>query len=90
MFTKKLSLHILWITCCFSNLSIFGQATFTGSKKDYTESMDSLLTFVDKRPVSTGILYDRVMSFTSLNMLKEKYAITKSNNLNFIQSWKKR
>jgi hypothetical protein len=84
---KKLLLHILWITCCFSNLSVFGQAKFTGSKKDYTESMDSLLTFVDKTRVSTGILYDRVMSFTSLNMLKENNAITKSNNLNFIQSW---
>lgn len=84
---KKLLLYSLWVTCSFSSISIFGQNTFTGLTKDYTESMDSLLTFVDKRPIATGILYDRVMSFTSLNMLKEDGAVTETNNLNFIQSW---
>jgi len=48
-------------------------------KKNYTQSMDSLLTYVNKAPITTGILYDRVMAFSSLNMPKENGTITKSN-----------
>lgn len=84
---KYFILKLLSIAIFILGANLQAQATFTGLKKDYTESMDSLLTYVDKRPISTGILYDRVMSFTSLNMLKEDGKITKSNNLNFIQSW---
>lgn len=63
------------------------QATFTGLKKDYTESSDSLLTYVNKAPITTGILYDRVMSFSDLDWLKENGTITNSNYQHFIQSW---
>ena len=63
------------------------QVTFTGLKKDYTQSMDSLLTYVNKTPVTTGILYDRIMSFSDLDALKDNGAITKSNYEHFIQSW---
>lgn len=70
-----------------ATLSTQSQAAFAGLKKDYTQSMDSILTYVNKAPVTTGILYDRVMSFSSLNMLKENSAITKSNYKNFIQGW---
>lgn len=66
---------------------MYGQTTYTGLKKDYTQSMDSLLTYVNKAPITTGILYDRVMAFSSLNMLKENGVITKSNYQHFIQSW---
>jgi len=77
----------LCILCIFANCSLFGQTTYTGLKKDYTQSMDSLLTYVNKTPITTGILYDRVMAFSSLNMLKENGIITKSNYQHFIQSW---
>ena len=45
------------------------QVRYTGLEKTYTESMDSLLTYVNKQQVSTGILYDRVMPFAHLDVL---------------------
>jgi hypothetical protein len=84
---QKSILKLLSITFLTFSISAQSQATFTGLDKDYTQSMDYLLTNVNKTPISTGILYDRVMSFSSLSMLKENGTITKSNYLNFIQSW---
>ena len=73
--------------CFFISFSMFSQATFTGLKKDYTQSSDSLLTYVNKAPITTGILYDRVMSFSDLDWLKENGTITNSNYQHFVQSW---
>ena len=84
---KKNILKLLFIIICTFSIKAQSQATFTGLKKDYTQSMDSIITYVNKTPISTGILYDRVMSFSSLNMLKENAVITKSNYKNFLQSW---
>jgi hypothetical protein len=84
---KKTILKLLFIVICTFSITAQSQATFTGLKKDYTQSMDSIMTYVNKTPITTGILYDRVMSFSSLNMLKENAVITKSNYQNFIQSW---
>lgn len=49
--------------------------------------MDNILTHLDRSPVTTGILYDRVMSFADLNLLKDDGYITNSNYQHFIQSW---
>ncbi|HFG0566022.1 TPA: T9SS type A sorting domain-containing protein [Flavobacterium psychrophilum] len=84
---KKTILKLLFIAICAFSITAHSQATFTGLKKDYTQSMDSILTYVNKTPITTGILYDRVMSFSSLSMLKENAVITKSNYKNFLQSW---
>ncbi|EKT4545591.1 T9SS type A sorting domain-containing protein [Flavobacterium psychrophilum] len=84
---KKTILKLQFIAICAFSITAHSQATFTGLKKDYTQSMDSILTYVNKTPITTGILYDRVMSFSSLSMLKENAVITKSNYKNFLQSW---
>lgn len=84
---KKSILSVLWLICCFSSLSFYGQTTFTGLDKDYTQNMDILLTNVSKTPITTGILYDRIMSFSDLDWLKENGAVTNSNYQHFIQSW---
>lgn len=68
---KKNTLRFLFVINCFFSLSTQAQVTFTGLKKDYTQSMDSLLTYVNKTPVTTGILYDRIMSFSDLDALKK-------------------
>ena len=78
---------MLWLFCCFSSLSFYGQTTFTGLDKDYTQNMDVLLTNVNKTPITTGILYDRIMSFSDLDWLKVNGAVTNSNYKHFIQSW---
>jgi len=43
-------------------LSIFSFIFSFGQDKTYTMAMDSLLYQVDKSPMATGILYDRVFS----------------------------
>lgn len=78
---------MLWLICCCSSLPFYGQATFTGLDKDYTQNMDILLTNVSKTPITTGILYDRIMSFSNLDWLKQNGAVTNSNYQHFIQSW---
>ena len=77
----------LWILGFFISFSVFGQTTITGLKKDYTESMDSLLLYVNKQPITTGILHERVMNFSNLDALKANGAITNSNYNHFLQSW---
>ena len=84
---KKTILKLLSLVICTISITANSQTTFTGLKKDYTQSMDSIMSYVNKTPITTGILYDRVMSFSSLNMLKENAIVTKSNYKHFIQSW---
>lgn len=78
---------MLWLICCFSSLPFYGQTTFTGLDKDYTQNMDILIANVSKTPITTGILYDRIMSFSDLDWLKQNGLITNSNYQHFIQSW---
>lgn len=84
---KKLILSILWLICCLSSSSFYGQVTYSGLDKDYTQRMDEILINVNKTPITTGILYDRIMSFSDLDWLKENGAVTNSNYQHFIQSW---
>lgn len=65
----------------------FGQITSNATSADYTTNTDNVLSNVDKTPITTGILYDRVMSFADLDLLKEDGAITTSNSQHFMQSW---
>ncbi|WP_332023866.1 hypothetical protein, partial [Kaistella sp.] len=81
--TKKIQTFL--IVLLFSTIT-FAQVTTNGSG-DYTADMDNILTHVDKSPVTTGILYDRVMSFADLDLLKDDGYITTSNYQHFIQSW---
>jgi hypothetical protein len=60
------------------------QVKYEGLDKDYTQSMDSLLTYVDKSKINTGILYDRV--FTFIHLENEQDTIV-SDYRHFIQSW---
>lgn len=82
--TKKIQTFIT-VSIIFSTLS-FAQVT-TNGLEDYTAEMDNILTHVDKSPVTTGILYDRVMSFADLDLLKEDGYITTSKYQHFMQSW---
>jgi Secretion system C-terminal sorting domain/Putative serine esterase (DUF676) len=84
---KKNILKLLFLAICSFCCTAQSQVTFTGLKKDYTQSMDSLLNYVNKAPITTGILYDRVMPFAKLDMLKLNGSTTTSNYQNFIQSW---
>ena len=84
---KNNLLKKLWFLSLFVGFSTFGQTTITGLKKDYTESMDSLLLYVNKQPITTGILHERVMNFSNLDALKANGAITNSNYQHYIQSW---
>ena len=86
---KNNILKIMWFLCFFISLSVFGQTTITGLKKDYTESMDSLLLYVNKQPITTGILHERVINFSNLDALKANGAINSSNYNHFLQSWSK-
>ena len=65
----------------------FAQITVDGTTGDYTTNIDNVLTHVDKSPITTGILYDRVMSFADLDILREDGTITTSNYQHFMQSW---
>lgn len=84
---KRSILTTLWLICCFVSLPIYSQVTYTGLDKDYTQRMDELLINVNKTPIATGILYDRIMSFSNLDWLKQNGAVTNSNYQHFIQSW---
>lgn len=77
----------IWLLALLTSTTFFGQATYFGLKKNYTQSMDSLLKYVNKAPITTGILYDRVMPLTDLDRQRENGRITKSNYDDFIQSW---
>ncbi|WP_445716852.1 esterase/lipase family protein [Flavobacterium sp.] len=84
---KKLIIPMLWLICCFNILPLYSQVTYTGLDKDYTQRMDEILINVNKTPITTGILYDRIMSFSNLDWLKQNGAVTNSNYQHFIQSW---
>jgi len=84
---KNIILKSLLLAFCVFSITAQSQVTYTGLDKDYTQNMDYLLTNVNKTPISSGILYDRIMSFSALNWLKENGVVTNSNYQHFIQSW---
>ena len=76
---KKTILKLLFLAICAFSIATHSQATFTGLDKDYAQNMDYLLTNVSKTPITSGILYDRIISFSALNWLKENGTVTNSN-----------
>lgn len=84
---KNIILKSLLLAFCVFSITAQSQVTYTGLDKDYTQNMDYLLTNVNKTPITSGILYDRIMSFSALNWLKENGVVTNSNYQHFIQSW---
>lgn len=84
---KQKLLTLLILAFLFLYSLSFGQVTSNSSSGDYTANMDNILTNVDKSPITTGILYDRVMSFADLDLLKEDGLVTTSNYQHFMQSW---
>ena len=55
--------------------------------KTVVESMDSLLTYINKTPVTSHILYDRVLAFAGLQDFNREERTDTSNYTHFIQSW---
>lgn len=84
---KNIILKSLLLAICAFSIIAQSQVTYTGLDKDYTQNMDYLLTNVNKTPITSGILYDRIMSFSALNWLKENGNITNSNYQHYLQSW---
>lgn len=84
---KNIILKSLVLAFCVFSVTAQSQVTYTGLDKDYTQNMDYLLTNVNKTPITSGILYDRIMSFSALNWLKENGTVTNSSYQHFIQSW---
>lgn len=84
---KLLQLTLLLLIYGFSGMFIYGQTTISGLDKTYTQRMDEILVNVNKTPITSGILYDRVMSFSNLHLLKENGVVTSSNYNHFVQSW---
>ncbi|MEJ7779322.1 MAG: alpha/beta fold hydrolase [Daejeonella sp.] len=54
--------------------------------KNYTQTADSCLSYLDKSGITTGILYDRVYPFAALAIFNENYADTSSYS-HFIQGY---
>ena len=53
--------------------------------KTVVESMDSLLNYIDKTPVSSHILYDRILAFAGLQDFNREERTDTSNYTHFIQ-----
>ncbi len=84
---KNFITKLLFIAICAFTTNALSQTTVTGFKKTYTQTIDSLLLNINKQPITTGILYDRVATFAGLNDLKVNGKITTSSYDNYIQSW---
>jgi hypothetical protein len=53
---QYLSLKFIFFFCTFFGILGFSQVTSSGSTGDYTQNMDIALTYVNKTPITTGIL----------------------------------
>jgi Putative serine esterase (DUF676) len=84
---KKYFISQLFCIVCLFSIQTRAQVTNSGLSKNHVQAMDSLLLYVNKQPINTGILYDRVMSFSNLDFLKDNGVTTKSNYEHFLQSW---
>ena len=67
---KKLLIAIL----CFLTTTLFAQEKASIAPKNHTVAMDSLLRFVNKKDLKTGLLYDRVVANANLLEFNNKEA----------------
>ena len=68
--SKNLFIAIL----CFFSTILFAQEKASIAPKNYTVAMDSLLRFVNKKDLKTGLLYDRVVANANLLEFNNKEA----------------
>ena len=78
---------LLLIVLLFANTGFAQDVRMEGNSKTYLETMDSLLTNIDKQKITTGILYNRVMSFTELPLQTDDGERRVYDAGYFIQSW---
>ena len=71
---KNLFIGIL----CFLSTILFAQEKPSIAPKNYTVAMDSLLRFVNKKEIKTGLLYDRVVA--NANILEFNIKDTKKSS----------
>lgn len=79
--------NLIKIFCLFV-LSFFAQAQEKEpvAPKDYTVTMDSLLRFVKKDNMKTGLLYDRVVANANLLEFNTKESKSTSSYWHYIQA----
>lgn len=59
---NSVSKNIFVCIVCFISTLLFAQEKEPIAPKDYTVTMDSLLRFVKKDQIKTGLLYDSILS----------------------------
>ncbi|CAM4045523.1 DUF676 domain-containing protein [Flavobacterium branchiophilum] len=79
---KNLFISIL----CFISTILFAQEKEPIAPKDYTVAMDSLLKFVKKDQIKTGLLYDRVVANANLLEFNNKERKQSSSYWHYIQA----
>ena len=79
---KNLFIGIL----CFLSTILFAQEKPSIAPKNYTVAMDSLLRFVNKGDLKTGLLYDRVVANANLLEFNNKEAKKSSSYWHYIQA----
>ena len=79
---KNLFIGIL----CFLSTILFAQEKPSIAPKNYTVAMDSLLRFVNKGDLKTGLLYDRVVANANLLEFNSKEAKKSSSYWHYIQA----
>lgn len=73
------------IVCLISTL-LFAQEKEPVAPKDYTVTMDSLLKYVKKDQMKTGLLYDRVVANANLLEFNKTEGKSSSNYWHYIQA----
>ena len=72
--------------CCMICTILFAQEKEQVAPKDYTVTMDSLLRFVKKDKMKTGLLYDRVVANANLLEFNNKERKQSSTYWHYIQA----
>lgn len=66
---------------------VMAQVNSHGKEQNYKQVVDSLMTNIDKSIFDTDILYDRVFSFSHLDVFNSKRDSIVSNGTHFFQAW---
>ena len=72
--------------CCTICTILSAQEKASIVPKNYTVAMDSLLRFVNKKDLKTGLLYDRVVANANLLEFNNKEAKKSSSYWHYIQA----
>ncbi len=83
---NSVSKNIFVCIVCFISTLLFAQENEPIAPKDYTVTMDSLLKYVKKDNMKTGILYDRVVANANLLEFNNKDSKLKSSYWHYIQA----